>query len=667
MAVPKEAQARHAKLVEAIDRYRYQYHVLDQEEISQEALDSLKHELSLLEKQYPELVTPSSPSQRVAGEPLPQFKKVAHQVPQWSFADAFTPEEMREFDARVRRGLQDAPFSYACELKIDGLKVVLTYEGGVLVTAATRGNGEVGEDVTHNVRTIESVPLRLTRPIDCIVEGEVWLPEKELARINRERERSGEPQFMNPRNAAAGTIRQLDPKVAASRKLEVFIYDVARTSEELPEAQGAELKYLKQLGFKVNPHFKEVAGIEGVIAFWEAWKEKGRSQGYWVDGVVVKVNERALQERLGYTGKGPRYAIAFKFPAEQVTTIVEGIFFQVGRTGVVTPVAHMKKVMVAGTIVSRATLHNEDEIKRLDLRVGDTVVLEKAGDVIPRVVKVLAEFRPKGAKPFRWPARIDECGGDGRIERVPGEAAWRCVDRNSFGQQARRFEYFVSRRAFDIEGMGEKVVEQLLNEGLVTHFDDLFTLEAGDLEPLEGFGEVSARKLIEAIDASRTVRLSRLLTALGIPQVGEETALDLSRHFGTLEKLEHASEEDLLAIHGVGEKVAAEIKAWFSRKENKDLLKRLKPHLRVVRDEVPKARTGSFFSGKTVVLTGTLAAMPRDEAKERLQALGASVSGSVSRKTDAVIAGEEAGSKLERARGLGVRIIEEEEFLALLG
>lgn len=667
MAVPKEAQARHAKLVEAIDRYRYQYHVLDQEEISQEALDSLKHELSLLEKDYPELITPASPSQRVAGEALPQFKKVAHQVPQWSFADAFTPEEMREFDARVRRGTQGSQLSYACELKIDGLKIVLTYESGVLVTAATRGNGEVGEDVTHNVRTIESVPLRLTRPIDCIVEGEVWLPEKELARINREREKSGEPQFMNPRNAAAGTIRQLDPKVAASRKLEMFTYDVARTSEALPGTQGEELRYLRELGFKVNPHFREVPDIEGVIAFWEAWKEKGRSQGYWVDGVVVKVNERSLQERLGYTGKGPRYAIAFKFPAEQVTTVVEGIYFQVGRTGVVTPVAHMKPVEVAGTIVSRATLHNEDEIKRLDLRVGDTIILEKAGDVIPRVVKVLAEFRPKGVKPFKWPTHIDECGGDGRIERSPGDAAWRCVDRNSFSQQARAFAYFVSRRALDIEGMGEKVVEQLLTQGLVTHFDDIFTLKRGDLEPLEGFGEVSARNLIGAIERARIVKLSRLLTGLGIPQVGEETALDLARHFGTLEKLERASEAELLAISGIGEKVAAEIKGWLSRKENKDLLARLKRQLTILKDEVPKARSGSFFSGKTVVLTGTLAAFSRDEAKEKLQALGASVSGSVSRKTDAVIAGEEAGSKLDTARELGVRIIGEDEFLKLLG
>lgn len=667
MAVPTNTRARYQQLVEAIDHYRYQYHVLDVTEISEAALDSLKHELAEIEKEYPELITPASPSQRVAGQALPQFKKIAHVIPQWSFSDAFTPDEMREFDARVRRGLPGESVSYISELKIDGLKVVLTYESGVLVSAATRGDGEVGEDVTHNVRTIESVPLRLTRSIDCIVEGEVWLPEKELARINKERKQRGEPAFMNPRNAAAGTIRQLDPKVAASRKLEMFVYDIARTSEALPQTQGEELAQLRELGFKVNPHFRKSPNIDGVLAFWEEWKDKGRSQGYWVDGIVVKVNERILQERLGYTGKGPRFAIAFKFPAEQVTTVVEGIYFQVGRTGVVTPVAHMKPVAVAGTIVSRATLHNEDEIKRLDLRVGDTVILEKAGDVIPRVVQVLTEFRSKGAKPFKWPTRIDECGGDGSIERVPGEAAWRCVDRNSFGQQARRFEYFVSRRAFDIDGMGEKIVEQLLTEGLVTHFDDIFTLEVGDLESLEGFGAVSARNLIEAIRKATTVRLSRLLTGLGIPQVGEETALELSRHFGTLEALERARVKDLVVIDGVGEKVAAEIYGWLSRTENKELLKRLKSHVKIVRDEVPTENRDTFFSGKTVVLTGTLASMSRDEAKEKLRSLGADVAGSVSRKTDAVVAGAEAGSKLDAARELGVRVIEEDEFLRLLG
>ena len=658
---------RYEKLKEAIHRYRYLYHVRDQEEISEAALDSLKHELSEIEKEHPEWVTPDSPSQRVAGQAVKGFKKIRHEVPQWSFNDAFSADEMREFDARIRRGLNEgAKYSYVCELKIDGLKVVLTYEKGLLKTAATRGNGEVGEDVTHNVRTIESIPLKLEREVDCVVEGEIWLGEKELERINKEREKTDEPPFANPRNAAAGSIRQLDPKVASSRKLDVFMYDVGMTSEKMPESQKEELEYLRDLGFKVNPHFKKVVDIEGVISFWDAWKEKGRKEDYWIDGIVVKVNEKEHQDTLGFTGKGPRFAIAFKFPAEQVTTVVEKIMFQVGRTGVVTPVAYMKPVTVAGTVVSRATLHNEDEIKRLDLREGDTVILEKAGDVIPHVVQVLAEFRTGKEKVFKWPTRIDECGGDGRIERVPGEVAWRCVARDSFEQQARRFEYFVSRRALDIDGMGEKIVEQLISEGLITHFDDIFTLKVGDVESLEGFAELSAKNLIDSIQTAKVVRLSRLLTGLGIPQVGEETALDLSRHFKTLDSLEQASIEDLLKINGVGDKVAKEIRQWLTAKENKDLLKRLKKHLRIVQDEIPKVRTDSFFAGKTFVLTGSLSSMSRDEAKEKIRELGGDVASSVSKNTDGVIAGEEAGSKLDTAKKLGVRIIEEEEFLKLL-
>lgn len=665
--VPKAKGDRYAKLVEAIERYRYEYHVLDRESISQAALDSLKHELSELEREYPELITPNSPSQRVAGEPLPQFKKVRHEVPQWSFADAFSAEEMNDFDTRVTRFLSGTKPSYVCELKIDGLKVVLTYEKGSLLRAATRGNGEVGEDVTHNVRTIESVPLTLTRAVDCIVEGEIWMSEKELERINKERTKEGEEAFMNPRNAAAGSIRQLDPKVAAARKLDTFIYDVARTSETLPTTQAEELAYLRELGFKVNPHFKHVPDMDGVIAYWETWKEKARSQGYWLDGVVVKVNEHALQERLGYTGKGPRYAIAFKFPAEQVTTVVERISFQVGRTGVITPVAEMKPVRVAGTIVSRATLHNEDEIRRLDLREGDTVILEKAGDVIPHVVQVLLEFRTAKQKPFKWPTHIPDCGGDGRIERIEGEVAWRCVVPGSFSQKARAFQHFVSRRALDIDGLGEKIVEQLLAEGLVSHFDDLFTLKEGDVLGLEGFAELSAKNLIEAIDKARKVPLSRLLTGLGIPQVGEETAHDLSQHFGTLAKLQKATEVELSDIKGVGAKIAKSIVLYFADKENTRLLERLSNELTITKDAIPVRVTNSFFSGKTFVLTGTLRSMSRDEAKERIKAKGGDVSSAVSSKTDGVVAGEEAGSKLDKARELGVRVIEEDEFVRLLG
>ncbi len=664
--VPKGTKQRYEKLKESINRHRYLYHVKDTEEISEAALDSLKHELAGIEKEYPELITPDSPSQRIAGKPLPQFKKIKHEIPQWSFNDAFTGEEMREFDARVRRPLPaGTKLSYVCELKIDGLKVVLTYEKGKLITAATRGDGAVGEDVTHNVRTIESVPLVLERPISCIVEGEVWMSEKNLLELNKRREKEGEPLFANPRNVAAGSIRQLDPKIAASRKLDVFIYDIAKLDGTMPKTQEEELRLLQDLGFKVNPHFKKVPDIEEVIAYWEEWKKKSKGQGYWIDGIVVKVNEHDLQEQLGFTGKGPRFAIAFKFPAEQVTTVVENIAFQVGRTGVITPVAHLRPVSVAGTTVSRATLHNEDEIRRLDLRVGDTVVLEKAGDVIPHVVSVLTEFRTGKEKKFTWPTKIAECGGDGSIERIPGEVAWRCSVGGSFTQKAREFEHFVSRKALDIDGLGEKIVEQLLSEGLVSTFDDLFTLTVGDVEPLEGFAELSAKNLIESIDTARVVPLSRLLTALGIPQVGEETAYDLSVHFGTLSSLVEASAEELTSINGVGEKIAKEICEWFDNKENKVLIDRLTSHLKITKDKA-WVKVDSYFSGKMFVLTGTLSSMSRDEAKDKIKALGGDVSSAVSSKTDALIAGEEAGSKLDRARELGVRVIEEEEFLKLI-
>src|SRR3989338_6090057 len=447
----KAVQERYKKLKETINHYRRLYHVYDKEEISQEALDSLKHELAELEGLYPALVAPDSPSQRVAGEPLPFFKKVRHKVAQWSFNDAFTPDEIRDFDARVKRFLTPSfggvSPEYVCELKIDGLKIVLEYEKGLLKVAATRGDGEVGEDVTNNIRTIESVPLSLARPVDIIVEGEVWMSSKNLEALNKVRGKEGEPLFANPRNAAAGGIRQLDPALAAKRKLDVFIYDVAETSETFPPTQAEELEYMRELGFKVNPHHIHAKDIEAVIDYWEKWKKKGRHQEYWLDGVVVKVNEKKYEEVLGYTGKAPRFAIAFKFPAEQVTTILEDIVLQVGRTGVLTPVAPLKPVAVAGTVVSRATLHNEDEIQRLDVRIGDTVVLQKAGDVIPDIVSVVKDLRPKGAKAYEWPARVPECGGDGRIESISGQAAWRCVDKHSFAVVRRRFHNFAGKHA----------------------------------------------------------------------------------------------------------------------------------------------------------------------------------------------------------------------------
>jgi len=669
MSIPAGVQARYDKLKESINRYRRAYHVYDKEEISQEALDSLKHELTEIEAQYSEIITSDSPSQRVAGSPLPGFKKVRHKVPQWSFNDCFSPDEAREFDAKVKRALKsnfgDVQPGYVCELKIDGLKIVFEYEKGMLKTAATRGDGVVGEDVTHNIRTIESVPLVLSRPIDIIVEGEVWMSSKNLEKLNTLQEKAGKPLYANPRNVAAGSIRQLDPKIAASRNLDVFIYDVALTSEGFPSSQYEELDYLRELGFKVNRNDALAKDIEGCIKFWEEWKAKGRHQEYWIDGIVLKVNERKYEEALGYTGKAPRFAIAFKFPAEQVTTIVEDIVFQIGRTGVVTPVAHLKPVSVAGTTVSRATLHNEDQIKRLDVRIGDTVILQKAGDVIPEVVQVLPELRPKNSRPFKWPTKIPECGGDGRIERVPGTAAWRCVDRNSFSVQRRQFHNFVGKGAFDIDGLGKSTVDLLLEKGLIQHFDDIFTLKEGDVLPLEGFAELSAKNLMDSIKKSRTVELARLLVGLSIPHVGEETAIILAKTFRTLEKLAEASQERLNSVDGVGDILAKSVFEWFREKDNKALIARLKKVL--VIKSPPKETAHSLpLSGKTYVLTGSLTSMSRDEAKAKLRRLGAGVAGSVSKKTTAVIAGEEAGSKLDKARELGVEVLTEAEFVRMI-
>lgn len=686
--IPKDVQARYNKLKNAINRYRTLYHVYDREEISQAALDSLKHELTEIEEKYPALIAPDSPSQRVAGSALPGFKKVRHKVAQWSFNDAFTEEEAREFDARVKRFLEpefgDVKPTYVCELKIDGLKIVLDYEKGILKTAATRGDGVVGEDVTHNVRTIESVPLSLTRPIDIVVEGEVWMSAKELERINKARAKKDEPPFANPRNAAAGSIRQLDPKVAASRMLDVFIYDVAQTSEKFPETQVEELEYMQELGLKVNPHHVHARNIDEAVRYWEEWKPRRHRVGvptsdkagasgkkekidYWVDGVVLKVNEKRYQNVLGYTGKAPRFTVALKFPAEQVTTVVERIVLQVGRTGVLTPVAHLTPVPVAGTVVSRATLHNEDEIKRLDVCVGDTVVLQKAGDVIPDIVSVVKELRPKGTKAYQWPRHVPECGGDGTIERIPGASAWRCVNKDSFAIVRRRFHNFVGKHALDIEGFGPRTIDQLLEESLVQHYDELFTLAEGDVLPLEGFAEISAKKLIAAIQKARTVELARLIVGLSIPQVGEETAILLAQNFRTLDALAKATEEELLKIESIGPIVAQMIVAWFVLRRHRELVERLKKVLTITNSAYSKtAKSSGTLAGKTYVLTGTLMSMSRDEAKQKLRAQGAAVSSAVSKQTTAVIAGENPGSKADKARSLKVPLLTETEFVRMI-
>lgn len=663
-----EIKERITHLRTTIEHHRYLYHVLDKEEISGEALDSLKQELVLLEEKYPQFKSVDSPSARVAGEPLPFFKKITHTVAQWSFNDAFNEEDIREFDLRVKRflkqetGEEHTP-SYICELKIDGLKIVLTYKNGRLLHGATRGNGKVGEDVTHNIKTIESVPLVLTKEIDCVVEGEAFMKKSVFDALNKSQKKQNQPLYANPRNVTAGSIRQLDPKITESRKLSLFVYDLAQ-AKEVPKTQEEELLYLKELGFKVNSHFQKTQTIEGVIAYWKKWQDKKDKEDYLIDGVVVKVNEAYYQNILGYTGKAPRFGIAFKFQADQVTTVVEDISLQIGRTGVVTPVAHLRPVVVAGSTVSRATLHNEDEIKRLDVRIGDTIVLQKAGDVIPDIVYVLKEMRTGKEKKYVFPKKVPECGGDEKIEKIPGQVAYRCVNKNSFAQQKRKFYHFVGKHAFDINHCGPKVVDLLLEEGLITTYADLFTLTKGDLEILPRFGEKSAENLFSAIQERKNISFDRFLVGLSIPQVGEETAQMLADYFKDIESLINATKEELEVLNEIGPIVALAIVEFFNTPHNKKIVNDL---LSVVTIEYKKNKKGNKnFENKVFVLSGTLPTLSRDEAKEYIRNNGGKVSSSVSKQTSYLLLGDNPGSKYDEAVALGVAVIDESQFKKLL-
>ena len=653
---------RMRELEKLVNHHRRLYHVLDAPEISDEAYDSLEEELRQLEERYPDLASPNSPTRRVSGGVLPGFSKVTHEVAPWSFDDAFTEEDIRAFDKRVKKLAGTDQLTYTCELKIDGFKIVLTYKSGRLVTAATRGNGEVGEDVTVNIRTIKSIPLELEKKVDVVVEGEIWLGQKEFERINREQVEKGGVIYANPRNTAAGTIRQLDSRLVAGRRLDSFIYDLAKANFDLPATQYEELKLLQSLGFKVNKHFTEVKDIDGVIKYWQEWEEKKTKEDYWIDGVVVKVSDISLQTKMGYTGKSPRFAIAFKFPAEQVTTVVEGISLQLGRQGAITPVAELRPVQVAGTTVARATLHNEDEIKRLDVRVGDTVVIQKSGDIIPDVIQVIKELRPKSAKAYHFPASLP---GIGQIERRPGEAAHRAVDKNTFAQVSRRFHYFASKHAFDIPGLGPKQIDVLMENKLIATYADIFKLTEDELLALPRFAATSAQKLIKAINSRRTVTLARFITALSIPQVGEETAEDLANHFGTLNKLMIAKQGNLAEINGVGEVVAEKISEFFANRGNQKIITDLLNEVKILPVKLKAKPTGKL-AGQTFVLTGTLANLTRDEAKKRIKEAGGEVHSSVSAQTNFVVAGEKPGSKYAQAQELGVPILSETEFLKLI-
>ncbi|MFZ3019966.1 MAG: NAD-dependent DNA ligase LigA [Minisyncoccia bacterium] len=672
MNAPNKAKDRARKLRELVEYHRKRYHEEDKPEITDEAYDSLISELLSIEEKYPELHTADSPSLRIGGAPKKAFSKITHKVPQWSFDNVFDEQDFINWEKRNTKILAsegvDTKFSYCAELKIDGLKIILTYEKGVLVSAATRGDGVIGEDITLNVKTISSVPLKLTFPVDLIAVGEAWLSKKELERINKEKEKLNEELFANTRNAAAGALRQLDPKITALRKLNTFIYDIdffnpQKSELKDPKTQTEELALLKKLGFSVNAYFKHCKTKEEVFSMYKDWIEKKDEEDYGIDGLAIKINEKDIQETLGYTAKSPRFGVAFKFPAEQATTTVENIVLQIGRTGVLTPVAELKPVRIAGSVVSRATLHNEDEIKRLDIRIGDTVILQKAGDVIPDIVRVLTELRTGKEKIFKFPTKISECGGDGSIERIPGQAAYRCVHSDSFAVRLRKIEYFVSKKAFNVEGMGPKIVELLMENNLVSSFPDIFTLEKGDLEVLEGLGELSADNLIKAINKSKNVTLARFLTSLSIPNVGEETAIDIAKHFGNIKKIRETSEENFMKLDGIGDVVARSLALWFKDEKNKKMLDRLIANVKIEAEK----KTGNKLANKTFVFTGGLPTLSRDEAKEMAREEGGNVSSSVSEKTDYVVAGVDPGDKYDKAQKLGVKTITEAEFLRLIG
>jgi DNA ligase (NAD+) len=671
--IKKEAEIRLEKLKKAIEKYRYSYHVQDISLIPEEALDSLKKELVDIETEFPELITPDSPSQRVAGKPLDGFKKVRHEIPQWSSNDAFTEEDINDFDARVRRFYKsetgrDITPEYVCEHKIDGMHIVLTYEKGLLKTAATRGDGTFGEDVTANIKMIESIPLRLNEPISCIVEGEIYMTKSQFAKLNELQKKAGLETFANPRNVVAGTIRQLDSGIVAERKLSTFIYDISRIDGEFPVSQEKELKLLSSLGFRVNPKYSVAKNVKEIIHFWNEWNQKKDTQDYFYDGVMLKVNDRAVQEILGYTGKAPRFVVAFKFPAEQVTTVIEDIVMQVGRTGVVTPVAHLKPVFVYGSTVSRATLHNEDEIKRLGLRIGDTVILQKAGDVIPDIVKVLTEMRTGHEKVFHMPTTCPECDTKlvkKEVGSKAGEesAAFYCSNARCPAKDRRTLYYFTSKAALDIEHLGPKNLDALVDAGLISSRADIFTLKKGDLLELPRFGEKSADNILEAIEKKRNCPLDRFIVCLSIPEVGEETARDLATHFENFSNFQNATKENLESIEGVGPRVSNSIIGWFADKHNQKVVKDLLEQIKI---EVVKKKKNQKFTGMTFVLTGTMPNLSREEAKAKILDLGGKVASSVSKNTNFVVVGENPGSKFDDAKKLEIKIIDEKEFLELV-
>ena len=672
-----DAKARIEKLRREINPHRYLYHVLDKQEISDAALDSLKHELQQLEEQFPNLVTPDSPTQRVGGTPLGEFKKVRHAVRMLSLNDVFSAEETTSWVERIQKIVPGRVLDFYGEVKMDGLAVSLLYRKGVLVRASTRGDGAIGEDVTQNIKTIEAIPLTLERGkgpganaalvsrsilSDIEVRGEVYMLKSVFEKLNADLKKVNMPVFANPRNAAAGSVRQLDSKVTVKRKLSFMAYDLVTDLGQKTHQESHGL--LEALGFKAGTN-NEYLNDVGAIERYHRQIGKIRSKlPYWTDGIVVTVNSIATFRELGVVGKAPRGSIAYKYPAEQATTVVEDIQVQVGRTGALTPVAHLKPVRVAGSTVSRATLHNMDEIERLGVKIGDTVIVQKAGDIIPDVVQVLSKLRTGKERAYRMPGRCPVCKSP--VVRKKGEVAYYCSNKSCYAQQHESLRHFVSRQAFDIDGLGPKILEQLARADLVKSSSDLFLLTEADLEPLERFAEKSAENLVKAIRASKDVSFARFIYSLGIRHVGEETAIALANHFKTFDKLVDAPFDEFDSISDVGGVVAKSIYEFFKEKDNRRLIDKLIGSGIHIQRVQPTAHNTGALAGKKIVVTGTLASLSREEAKERIRKAGGDWVTSVSKNTDYVVVGENPGSKYEKAKQLGVKVIDEKEFTELL-
>ena len=650
------------ELRDELRRHEHSYYVLDQPEISDAEYDVLMRRLQQLESQHPQLVTPDSPTQRVGGKPREGFVKVPHSSPMLSLDNALNEEELREFDRRVRELLDGQTFEYVAELKLDGLSMAAQYRDGQMRQAITRGDGLVGEDVTENARTIRSLPLKVKSDLAAFeARGETIMPRKSFEKLNADRERQQLGLFANPRNAAAGALRALEPGVTASRRLEYFAYFLLVDGRFHFESHWESLDALARMGFKVNPRRKKCSGLDDLLEFCREWESQRESLPYEIDGVVVKVDSIRQQQALGWTAKAPRWAIAFKFPAQQRPTTIENIEVQVGRTGTLTPVAHLAPVLVGGVTVTRATLHNEDEIARLGVQIGDEVLIERSGDVIPKVVRVVREGRER--HPFRMPKHCPVCGGE--VVREEGEAASRCINTNCPARLKESVSHFAARGVMDIDGMGDVLVDQLVSRALVKSVADIYDLTLPQLLELERMGQKSAEKVLRNIDASRSRPLPRVLNGLGIPFVGERTAQILAETFGSLDAILEADEDALQQAEEVGPKVSESIRQFFHEPRNRELVERLRKAGLTFHHTIRK-KEGGALAGKTFVITGTLPNLAREEAKARIEAAGGKVTGSVSKKTDYVLAGADPGSKLDKANQLGIPVIAEPELLALL-